>query len=350
MTMFALGLLVLLLFALFVHSVVFKKVVLVVNGEERTVTTRHSEIHKLLEEEAVAVDAHDRISMPGRGYLADGDRIEIEHTLPVTVIHEGRQNVVHTVSGTVRELLGELGIALDDDDRTEPDLDWKLNPGDRVKVIRVDRVVEQVGKELPYAVVRKEDPALARGKEKVVSEGKPGLLVETVERIYEDGILTSSRVLDTKLAQASVDEVVAVGTRRPVTVLSASSPNIQEVTKSGITFGVKQILTDVVLTAYHAGYESTGKTEEHPQYGITFSGTKVQEGRTVAVDPSVIPLGWWVYIEGYGFRRAEDKGSGVKGKHIDIYFEDGDYAREFGKKRGYTVYIIGPKKPEASGE
>lgn len=52
--------------------------------------------------------------------------------------------------------------------------------------------------------------------------------------------------------------------------------------------------------------------------GITATGTHVTAGRTIAVDPSVIPYGTTVYIEGYGFRVAEDCGGGVNGKHIDI--------------------------------
>jgi 3D (Asp-Asp-Asp) domain-containing protein len=74
----------------------------------------------------------------------------------------------------------------------------------------------------------------------------------------------------------------------------------------------------------------------------------VKEGRTIAVDPNVIPLGWWVYIEGIGFRRAEDKGSAIKGKKIDIYYDSEAKAERFGKKKGYTVYVIGPSKPTAS--
>jgi 3D (Asp-Asp-Asp) domain-containing protein len=52
-----------------------------------------------------------------------------------------------------------------------------------------------------------------------------------------------------------------------------------------------------------------------------------------------------VYIEGVGFRRAEDTGSAVKGQKIDVYYDSHDYANRFGLKRGYTVYVIGPKKP-----
>ncbi|MNP19135.1 Cell wall-binding protein YocH precursor [compost metagenome] len=56
-------------------------------------------------------------------------------------------------------------------------------------------------------------------------------------------------------------------------------------------------------------------------------------------------MGWWVYIEGIGFRRAEDTGSAIKGNKIDVYFDSTSYANKFGTKRGYTVYVIGPKKP-----
>jgi 3D (Asp-Asp-Asp) domain-containing protein len=105
-------------------------------------------------------------------------------------------------------------------------------------------------------------------------------------------------------------------------------------------------LNNVTLTAYTAHAASTGKTSEHPQYGITYSGTRATEGRTIAVDPKVIPIGWWVYIEGIGLRRAEDTGSAIKGNKIDIYFESEEYAKKFGLKRGYKVYIIGKDKPQ----
>lgn len=64
----------------------------------------------------------------------------------------------------------------------------------------------------------------------------------------------------------------------------------------------------------------------------------------MAVDPTVIPFGWWIYIDGYGFRRAEDKGSAIKGNKVDIYFDSYEEAVTFGRKKG-KVYIIGPEHP-----
>lgn len=58
--------------------------------------------------------------------------------------------------------------------------------------------------------------------------------------------------------------------------------------------------------------------------GLTASGTKVVEGRTIAVDPSVIPLGSVVAIyipsakEYSGIYLAEDTGGAIKGKKVDI--------------------------------
>jgi 3D (Asp-Asp-Asp) domain-containing protein len=52
--------------------------------------------------------------------------------------------------------------------------------------------------------------------------------------------------------------------------------------------------------------------------GVTASGAPTKVGTTIAVDRNMIPLGTTVYIQGVGFRVAQDTGGAVKGKHIDI--------------------------------
>ena len=76
-------------------------------------------------------------------------------------------------------------------------------------------------------------------------------------------------------------------------------------------------------------YEATFYTKEcGTGDGITFTGTKATVGRTVAVDPAFIPLGSWLFIEGFGWRRAEDTGSAVQGNVVDIYVGEGPGARK----------------------
>lgn len=52
--------------------------------------------------------------------------------------------------------------------------------------------------------------------------------------------------------------------------------------------------------------------------GITATGTVATAGRTIAVDPEVIPLGSTVIIDGHEYV-AEDTGGGIEGKKIDIF-------------------------------
>lgn len=93
------------------------------------------------------------------------------------------------------------------------------------------------------------------------------------------------------------------------------------------------------LTAYTAGIESTGKRPGDKGYGITKSGAVVTEFITIAVDPRVIPLGSTVYIEGIGYRIAQDTGRLIKGKVIDIYIPDLKEAKRFGRQK-LKVYIV----------
>lgn len=322
-----------------------KRVSVVLNGQETVVSTKQKDLQHLLDEQAIAVGPHDKVSVPLNAKIKDGDQIVIEQAIPITVKADGKTNTVYTTEKTVEAAIKELHISLRDLDKITPSLGTALKPNTTVKVVRVDKKITHTEHEIPFRVIKTADKSLEKGKLKMVAAGKNGHLVKSFEHVFEDGVLVSTTLITKVVEKSAVNKVVAVGTKKPpqVSILSASADS-----GSLSGFKVRKTLNNVTLTAYSAGVASTGKSASHPQYGITASGTKVKEGRTIAVDPDVIPLGWWVYIEGIGFRRAEDTGSAINGNKIDVYYESESYANKFGKKRGYTVYVLGPTKPSAS--
>jgi 3D (Asp-Asp-Asp) domain-containing protein len=66
-----------------------------------------------------------------------------------------------------------------------------------------------------------------------------------------------------------------------------------------------------------------------PTGHLTKTETVPQVGRTIAVDPKVIPLGSRVRVDGREYV-AEDTGKLVRGRHIDIFMANEREARNFG--------------------
>lgn len=95
------------------------------------------------------------------------------------------------------------------------------------------------------------------------------------------------------------------------------------------------------VTAYCSCAECCGKSD-----GITKSGVKTQEGRTIAVDPDVIPLGSVVEIDGVEYI-AEDIGGAIKGDRIDIYFDNHDRALDYGVQYREVYMVEETDKEEA---
>lgn len=91
------------------------------------------------------------------------------------------------------------------------------------------------------------------------------------------------------------------------------------------------------VSAYDACYKCCGKNPGDPGYGITASGAVAQANHTIATDPSVIPTGTHVIINGKEYV-AEDTGGDIKGNKIDIYFDTHEEAKNFGRNN-IEVYL-----------
>lgn len=333
----------------FMHSQSGKNVSLVIDGEAATVNTKHWKLDRLLDEQSIKLGTYDKISKPMDAKIKNGDTIVIDYAKPIQVTADGQTKTVYTTGKTVRSVIHELGIEVRKEDKVIPPIGTLLNDHDKIRIVRIDRRIQERQDVEPFQLVKQNDPHLLEGKEQLVRNGQDGIILSKIEKVYEDGKLLSMRTIDQVVKREKIDKIVAIGTKKPepkVTVLSASASEPQTVSKKGVNFKASKVLKNVTLTAYSAGEESTGKKKGDPGYGKTASGTTVQQGRTIAVDPKVIPLGWWVYIDGIGLRRAEDTGGAVKGNKIDVYFDSDSYVKRFGVKRGYTVYVIGPKKPD----
>lgn len=70
--------------------------------------------------------------------------------------------------------------------------------------------------------------------------------------------------------------------------------------------------------------------------GITATGINLKanpNAKVISVDPTVIPLGSKVYVEGYGEAIAGDTGGAIKGNRIDVFFPSQQDAINFGVKQ-----------------
>lgn len=86
-------------------------------------------------------------------------------------------------------------------------------------------------------------------------------------------------------------------------------------------------------SAYTAAADECGKSD-----GITASGVKVQDKRTLACPPQY-PFGAKIKIDGMGIFTCEDRGGAIKGNKFDIYMETKSEAFAFGR-RSLTAEVI----------
>jgi uncharacterized protein YabE (DUF348 family) len=298
-----------------------KQVELTVGDKKKTVWTTASTVKELLRENKIEIGEHDKIK-PGINEQVTGEtKIHIEPAFPVKIVEGGKEKEAWSTSTTVADFLKQQGITLDKQDRVEPALDKVIKVNDVVNVVRVEKVTDVVEEPTAFKVVTKKDSDLTKGNEKVVQEGEKGLKEMKYEIIKENGKEVSRKLLSERVIKDSTDKIVNVGTKTIVAQVSrGQNDSSSQESSSEREFYVSS-------TAYTASCNGCS--------GVTTTGINLKANpgvKVIAVDPSVIPLGSKVYVEGYGYAVAADTGGAIRGNKIDVFFSSKSDAYSWGRK------------------
>jgi len=304
------------IFALILIAVAFsianKTVVLQVDGKASQVKTFCSTVDDLIKAQKVTLKKEDEVTPSLGTKLKENMKVVVNHALHVTLIADGKTSEFMSCRNTVGDVLKEQGVDLSGKDIVYPSTAERLNEGAKIRVVRVS-VKEKVEEAPIYPkAVRETDPNLANGLMRVVKAGKNGIEKRIWQVTYHDGQEFKRLLASSSVSRSAVDHVVALGTAT-------------QVSRGGMNIRFSSAL-DVVASAYtYTGHNTSSGTA--PGFG------------TVAVDPSVIPLGSKLYIEGYGYATALDRGGSIVGNRVDVFMDSYSQARLWGVRR-VRVYVL----------
>ncbi len=291
------------------------QVKLLQDSKTTKVWTTATTVGELLEEQDIKVTVHDQV-IPAKDYeIKENIEVAFDKAFQLTLVVGGNKKQVWSTSTTVADFLTQQGVKLNELDRVEPELTEKVEAKNIVNVTRVEKVTDVVESPVEYKIVKKEDSSLSQGKEEILVEGKKGRVSTQYEVIKENGKEVKRNVISEKMITEKRNQVVAVGTKS--TGVQATNVNAA---------GGKEIYMS--STAYTASCNGCS--------GVTATGLNLKNNpnaKVIAVDPSVIPLGSKVYVEGYGYAVAADKGGAIKGHKIDVFFPSTSDAYRWGVKK-----------------
>lgn len=309
---------------------VARAVPVTLHEDGRTVSfiTAAPTVGRALEELGLALYRADRVRPDLGRPVSAGMHIYLERSRPVTVLVDGKTVRTRTHRSRVGEVLADLGIVLVGQDYTDPSPDTPLGEETVVQVVRVAEAFLVQQEPIPYSVRWQADPELEIDQRRLIQEGAAGILQRRWRVRYENGAEVARALEDEYVAVPPTEKVIGYGTK--IIVRQLETPE-----------GVVEYWRVIRMLATSYSASTAGVPKTNPHYGRTRLGLPMQRG-IVAVDPRVIPLRSRVYVPGYGIGLAADTGGAIKGRRIDLGYNDDDLILWY---RWVDVYILTPVPP-----
>ena len=329
-------------------------------------TTTTTDPDAVLNEAGLTLGDDDTYTTQGGDGVSE---ITVRRNMTVHVDNCGKIMTVDVSAGTVKNLLDQLAITLDESTTVSVSLDADVYNDMEIIIARTVHALEVYTRTIPYETTYYEDDTLPLGTQTVVSEGSDGEMVCTADVTYRNGVQTSRNVIKQILSRQATPRIVAIGTGDPVNSIDfgqfapadndepddehiyEDDPYLGNGESENLNYpiiGENTITTasGEVLTYTHTMVvEATAYTKTDAGCDDwTATGTLARYG-AIAVDPSVIPYGTRMYIVSndgqviYGYATAEDCGGAINGNRVDLYYDTYEECIQFGR-RDCTIYFL----------
>ncbi len=298
------------------------------DGRSFTFYTTARTVGGALWETGLTLYLADRVEPDLGTPLTAGAHVYIERSRPVTVRVDGRTIRTRTHRDRVGQVLADLGIVLTGQDYSLPPADASLDEETTVEVVRVSERFLIQQEPIPFDVVWQPDPELELDHQRLIQEGAPGVLERRLRVRYENGQEVSRTLENEYVAVPPTTKIIGYGTQIVVRQLETPEGTVEY-------WRVVRMLA----TSYSAA--TAGTPRSSPYYGRTRLGWPMGYG-IVAVDPRIIPLRSQVYVPGYGIGVAGDTGGAIKGRRIDLGYDDDNLVLWY---RWVDVYLLTPVPP-----
>lgn len=336
-----------------------EQIFVTIDEEKHEYYTTADDVGTFLSEENLAFSERDDLSFNLDDKIEPELNLVIDQAYQVTINNGGEKEKVWSTSGTIEELLADHNIELNKADKIKPALDKEHDSKTVVKITRVKKEKDTIEERLAFQVEEKQDANLEKGKTKVIEEGQEGSVVKVYEVVKENGKEVERELIEEEVTQERKNRVIAVGTKVEESqgdLVTLSNKQEKAPAKAEPKKETSNSPSNNVEQKKATESKPKSKPENKPQEpkgkeltmnataysadcngcsGITATGINLKADRNkkvIAVDPSVIPLGSTVWVEGYGTAIAGDTGGAIKGNRIDLHVPSHEEAMAYGRK------------------
>lgn len=172
-----------------------------------------------------AITSGDK-KVAGDDNLTEGMELEVVSPKIVKINDGGKITYTNIAAKTVKDVIEERGIDVDEDDRVFPSMDTPIVNGMSIKVDQVSTTFYDATEEFEAEPTFVDDPELEEGNEEVRVEAVKGQRNVTRKLVMKDGAKESDEIVKEKVINEPVAATIARGTKKPAA--GAAAPAVAD--------------------------------------------------------------------------------------------------------------------------